>query len=731
MKECNASKRGIICKLWDIKNNKGANGKVDLNASIVYIEDEEKTTLSVEDLDANLKNSINYATDDLKTMHKALVGAYLINDIDNAAQEMTDIKTIYGKTDGRIALHGVISLIETESSIENAGKLISMARDVLTELFPNHQFVYAVHTNTENLHIHFIVNSVGIDGRKIHRDNHFIKDVLQPTVNDKAIKYGFTPNSRWIEKREADSLSFADRKILLRRDIDEAIEKSDDFDMFCKLLQDEGYTVNVGKHISLQNQYMERAIRTKQLGKNYTSEEIVQRIVNRLEAFNYLEASNHTQSCELDKSYFKIAHMPKYKDMTDKQKREVIALLKDGRNPWQEHFVRAWQFQRLNRQIKIQANAHTVIRAYSSTANTAVAIEEIISRQKGISQEKKSIRANLKKYKPIIDLYKNLQKYQVKAYLYEFCGSTEYANEYALYMELVNRLQEGYDKSPEDVYQFIADQQNQLLYLQAQSKELSEEYMAIKRYVTSDIYRARQVGMKLNLKEIANYYDDVVRADKTGIVIADTKYIASKESEYIIRMTKSVYINHDGKPKQDVEFVVLDMNGVIMQKLSLKEEGNLHDFNENVASLQLEYDFTDCYMFSSVQEAKSIAKENGDNKPDKAVKHFMKAVNALSKDNKEGIHYFANRDGSGLIAKVVTTLDSIKIYAIDKNNEEVAMVEAPNLEDRNEEGFFKLIQFKEKCGFQSDLIIEENIENIENKTVKTIEEEQRVTRKVR
>ena len=54
MKECNASNRGIICKLWDIKNNKGANGKVDLNASIVYIEDEEKTTLSVEDLDANL-----------------------------------------------------------------------------------------------------------------------------------------------------------------------------------------------------------------------------------------------------------------------------------------------------------------------------------------------------------------------------------------------------------------------------------------------------------------------------------------------------------------------------------------------------------------------------------------------------------------------------------------------------------------------------------------------------
>ena len=69
--------------------------------------------------------------------------------------------------------------------------------------------------------------------------------------------------------------------------------------------------------------------------------------------FKYLEASNHTEAPELDKSYFQISKMPKYKDMTGKQKEEVIKLLKQGRNPWQEYYIKGWQYQRINRNINI------------------------------------------------------------------------------------------------------------------------------------------------------------------------------------------------------------------------------------------------------------------------------------------------------------------------------------------------------------------------------------------
>lgn len=597
------SSKGIVVKLWDIKNNKGADGKSDIRASINYISDDEKTSVEAESIDLNVQNTIDYATNDLKTMHKALVGTYLISDIDKAAQEMTDVKTIFGKTKGRSAIHGIISLDSNESDIENAGKLISMTRDILCELFPNHQFVYAVHTNTENLHIHFIVNSVGMDGHKIHRANDFFQNVLQPTVYNKAIEYGFTPNTRWIERRQPDQLSFPERKALLRRDIDEAIEKSINFDEFCSSLRDKGYVVNVGKHISLQNDQMQKAIRTKQLGSRYTVEAITERIAHKLADFIYVKASNHTDVIQFEENSFKVTKMPKYKDMTKEEQQEVVKLLKQGRNPWQEHYIRSWQYQQLNRKIQLEANAHKVVAAYSADGNIPQALDEIIHRQKLISYEKKIINSNLRDYKPIRDIYSQMQAVQVRAYLYEFCGSSEYEEEYEEYMSLVKRLKEGYNKTPEDVYDFLCDQQNQLLYLEAQRKELNTEYKAVRKYLVEDVYMAHKVGIKLNLAEISNYKNEVMEADRTGQTVADTAYLASSGGQYIVRMTKSVYIDEKGKPKQNVEFVVLDRYGTILESIAMKESANLKEFNKQVNDITKRYGLTDCYKRNDFKEA--------------------------------------------------------------------------------------------------------------------------------
>ncbi len=51
----------------------------------------------------------------------------------------------------------IISLDKEESGIENAGKLMLLADDLMTELLPENQAVYAVHTNTDNLHIHILI----------------------------------------------------------------------------------------------------------------------------------------------------------------------------------------------------------------------------------------------------------------------------------------------------------------------------------------------------------------------------------------------------------------------------------------------------------------------------------------------------------------------------------------------------------------------------------------------
>ena len=57
-----------------------------------------------------------------------------------------------------------------------------LLEDLLEEIFPEYQAVYAVHTNTENLHIHFILNTVGLNGKKIHMDNSFMSKTFEPCL---------------------------------------------------------------------------------------------------------------------------------------------------------------------------------------------------------------------------------------------------------------------------------------------------------------------------------------------------------------------------------------------------------------------------------------------------------------------------------------------------------------------------------------------------------------------
>ncbi|WP_460310499.1 relaxase/mobilization nuclease domain-containing protein, partial [Waltera acetigignens] len=178
---------GIVAKVWNIKGESITKGaKEQISDSISYILNDEKTEikLDINTLD-QLTRECKYVENDLKTFSGAYVGVHNVisSDIATAVGEMMNVKKFFGKTSGRAALHMMISLPEEESDVANAPRLMQLCQDVLKELFPDNQAIFAVHTNTDNLHIHIIVNSVGLNGKKIHQDNKYIKERLQPCVN--------------------------------------------------------------------------------------------------------------------------------------------------------------------------------------------------------------------------------------------------------------------------------------------------------------------------------------------------------------------------------------------------------------------------------------------------------------------------------------------------------------------------------------------------------------------
>ena len=308
--------QGIVAKIWNITAASGKSASAQISSSIDYIENPEKVGVMLDIDNVNqLNNQLMYVTDEIKTVDGLYVGGRHIMDFDNATSEMMQVKEFYGKLDGRVAMHGIISLSEEESDPRNAGKLMLLLNEFMERIFSEHQVVYAVHTNTENLHVHFVVNTVGLDGKKIHMDRSFMKKTFEPTLNQLAEKYGFTPNEKWRREPVVDKIPIAKRKVLLRKLIDHAIEQTDDVAAFIAYLRADGLEVNVGKHISVEMDDMVKAMRTNQLGENYTAKAIVRRLATKMDPLIWKGVGEHSHYLpQREMVNFVPAKMKRYQD---------------------------------------------------------------------------------------------------------------------------------------------------------------------------------------------------------------------------------------------------------------------------------------------------------------------------------------------------------------------------------------------------------------------------------
>ena len=477
--------QGIVVKIWNVKASANTRSAASQIAdSISYIENPKKVGQPLSMPDANqIGNELTYVMNDLKTVNGLYVGSRHIMDISHATEEMMQVKEFFGKLDGRVATHGVISLDEAESDAKNAGKLMFLLSELMERIFPEHQVVYAVHTNTENLHIHFILNTVGLDGKKIHMDKKFMRDVLEPAVNELALKYGFTPNEKWKKERVKDPMTYPQRKEFLRKLVDHAIEQTDSFDAFIAYLRADGLTVNVGKHISLQTEDMTKAIRTGTLGENYSLESIYERLTSKYDPFQRGKASEYYKEILPEEMIQIIPYrMKKYQDLTPKEKQEAVRLLRLKRNPWQENFRDNWQMQKMSNELNEIGYVYKLVHYYSKGSDsTADAMQEIVDRRKALSEERKELRQLQKKYKPITDIYEEMKKYMVRAYLYDALGKKEYEEDFLKYKQLSEVLRVSYGKSVEEVADYVAELKNQIFYLKNQEQELSRQYVAIKK----------------------------------------------------------------------------------------------------------------------------------------------------------------------------------------------------------------------------------------------------------
>ena len=269
--------------------------KGGLRDVIEYARNPDKTT-EQRFLDDDLYQALRYAENDSKTDQKMYVSA--INcPRQRAYESMMATKRRFGKLGGNVAYHGYQSFKTEEVTPEEVHAIgIETAKRMWGE---EYEVVVTTHLNTENLHNHFVVNSVSFrTGRKFenHISDHYrlreISDEIcrerGKSVLENASFYGGEKDAYWARK----SGKLTHREIL-RRDVEHCLSLSRSADDFRKRMEGMGYQIlrwQDGAHISVIAPGWQRPVRLSSIG--YTKEKLNEALEQNYDDYTFYVRRN-------------------------------------------------------------------------------------------------------------------------------------------------------------------------------------------------------------------------------------------------------------------------------------------------------------------------------------------------------------------------------------------------------------------------------------------------------
>ena len=152
----------------------------------------------------------------------------------------------------------------------------------------NHAFIVATHTDKAHIHNHIIFNSTSLDCTHKFRDFFFVGLALQRLSDIICLEHGLSviekkkPSERVKRTTYPEKKSFRDD---IRDEINQILKEGSakDFDELLYKLEDAGYEIKRGKHISLKGKEQKRFIRLRSLGDGYTEDDLKKILAGEME----------------------------------------------------------------------------------------------------------------------------------------------------------------------------------------------------------------------------------------------------------------------------------------------------------------------------------------------------------------------------------------------------------------------------------------------------------------
>ncbi|CRZ35092.1 relaxase/mobilization nuclease-like protein [Herbinix hemicellulosilytica] len=228
-----------------------------------------------------LKDRIDYAENGEKTENGEFINSYAC-DPETAEEEFMLSKREYFELTGRTPKGDVIayqvrqSFKPGEITPEEANQIGYELAMKLTK--GNHAFIVATHTDRAHIHNHIIWNSTDLNCTRKFRNIIGSFLVVQHISDQLCLEHGLSVIKPRPRKEREKFPGHAKRKTL-RSDVCEAIDiaitkNPRSFDELLLLLEEAGYEIKRGKHISLKGENQKRFVRMDTLGTGYSESEL-------------------------------------------------------------------------------------------------------------------------------------------------------------------------------------------------------------------------------------------------------------------------------------------------------------------------------------------------------------------------------------------------------------------------------------------------------------------------
>ena len=236
-------------------------------------------TTKIWKIKSRFDNVIDYITNKDKTDNKKYVtGINCMADI--AFKEMSITKQQFNKTGGILGFHAYQSFKGCEVTADEAHEIgIRLAEELWGDKF---QVVVTTHTNTKNVHNHFVINSVSfVDGKKYY-DNKTNYAIMRKVSDNICKEYELqTLEEKSYYKNNSNKYARSSKYLdSVRTDIDYAISQASNYNDFTKILTKMGYELEHSSNkMSIRKPPYKRYVRVERtFGEEYSKESILFRI---------------------------------------------------------------------------------------------------------------------------------------------------------------------------------------------------------------------------------------------------------------------------------------------------------------------------------------------------------------------------------------------------------------------------------------------------------------------